>query len=262
VSYLDDLSRELERVGIPRRWRERIVAEAEDHLAEGDEARFGDPRELGRAFADDLAVSWSRGAAYRSFAALALAGTAYAAATLIQALVGWPDIASGAIVPLAVAAAIGMLLCPQIAFASGLLMLWRTWRGPLDAVVLRRARFALAFGAATLVSLALYAIEFRAGLPSWYWISVAAGAPAFAVPLAVAATSVRTAGAIHASAPPDFSPDLPLSPGKACAVLAIVVALAALVAGGVDEGPRNAIAEAVAVVACYLAFGRRLGIRR
>ena len=31
-------------------------------------------------------------------------------------------------------------------------------------------------------------------------------------------------------------------------------------AGGLDEGPRNAVAEVVLVVGCFAALGRRLGL--
>jgi hypothetical protein len=33
-------------------------------------------------------------------------------------------------------------------------------------------------------------------------------------------------------------------------------------AGGLEEGPRNAVAETLLVVGCFAAFGRRLGLRR
>jgi hypothetical protein len=45
-------------------------------------------------------------------------------------------------------------------------------------------------------------------------------------------------------------------------VFATAVASAGLLAGGVDEGPRNAVAEFTLVVACFAALGRRLGLRR
>jgi hypothetical protein len=47
-----------------------------------------------------------------------------------------------------------------------------------------------------------------------------------------------------------------------CLGLATLVAVAALVAGGADEGPRNAVAEAILVVGCFAALGRRLGLRQ
>jgi len=59
----------------------------------------------------------------------------------------------------------------------------------------------------------------------------------------------------------DFPLELPRRPWLVCLALAALVGLAALVAGGVDEGPRNALAEAVLVMTCFAALGRRLGLR-
>lgn len=47
-----------------------------------------------------------------------------------------------------------------------------------------------------------------------------------------------------------------------CLVAAAVIAIAALVAGGPDEGPRNAVAEFVAVCAGFAVLGRFLGLKR
>jgi hypothetical protein len=44
-------------------------------------------------------------------------------------------------------------------------------------------------------------------------------------------------------------------------LVAGAIAAAALVGGGLDEGPRNAVAEFVAVCGGFAVFGRFLGLR-
>jgi hypothetical protein len=60
----------------------------------------------------------------------------------------------------------------------------------------------------------------------------------------------------------DFPVALPRRPWMFCGALAALVAVAALIAGGIDEGPRNAVVEAILVVGCFAALGRLLGLRR
>ena len=127
VTYLEQLSAELAAVGIRGRLRARIVAEARDHLAEGDEERFGDPADLARQFADGLALDRSRRAAFVAFGALAAAGAGFAAMWLAVAS-GPQDIAAGRWAPLGVAAALGTIVFPQVAFAAGVLALLRALR--------------------------------------------------------------------------------------------------------------------------------------
>jgi hypothetical protein len=43
MTYLDRLGRELSAVGIHGRLRDRILAEAADHLTDGEVERFGEP---------------------------------------------------------------------------------------------------------------------------------------------------------------------------------------------------------------------------
>ena len=96
---LDELDRELGRVGIGGRRRARILAEAADHLAEGDPERFGDPREIAQTFADELATAGVTRSAFRAFAALAAAGLGFAAAWLLvvpRRRVDRPDRRAGA----------------------------------------------------------------------------------------------------------------------------------------------------------------------
>jgi hypothetical protein len=62
-----ELGRELAAVGIRGRERDRILAEFADHLACDPDAVLGDPRELARQFADDLATDTTRRAALWTF---------------------------------------------------------------------------------------------------------------------------------------------------------------------------------------------------
>lgn len=120
-----------------------------------------------------------------------------------------------------------------------------------------------------MLSLALYAVEFRGGLAAWYTLVVASGAIAPTVPLvSAAATAMRTAG-LRSSVPgeagdmfDDLPAALPRRPWALCIGLAMLVGVLALIVGGLDEGPRNAVVEAALVIACFAALGRRLGLRR
>jgi hypothetical protein len=276
--YLDELCAELTWVGIRGALRERILAEAADHLAEGEIRDFGEPRAIAQRFADELATVHGRRAAFRGFGALALAGAVFAAAwLLVPAAGGWTDVTAATLWPLALAAAIGMLVCSQVAFAAGLLAVLRAWRlrdasaapAASVALLLRRTRTALVSGALAMGSLAVYAVTSSGDLAGWWVAAVAPLAVALAVPLVVLARSTASVAGFRTSVPGpagDVFDDLPVSlprhPWALCLVFAACVAASALVAGGADEGPRNAVAEFVLVVACFAALGRRLGLRR
>jgi hypothetical protein len=279
MTYLDRLGRELAAVGIRGRLRDRILAEAADHLAEGEVERFGDPGALAREFANELATARSRRATLVALAALAGAAAVFSAAWLLLVVRGGKgDILSAEWAPLGVAAAIGMLVCPQVSFAAGLLaalrVVGRRHERSLPAaeigLLLRRTRVALAFGALTLASVALYAFEFRADFSTWYVLTVAPAAAALSLPLAGATLLTRHAAAVKSSVPgeagdvfDDLPVELPRRPWLLLAATAGAAALAALAAGGVtNEGPRNAVAEIILVVAGFLALGKRLGLRR
>lgn len=266
MTCLEKLSAELAAVGIRGRLRARIVAEARDHLAEGDEERFGDPADLARQFADGLALDRSRRAAFAAFGALAAAGAGFAAIWLAVAS-GPQDIAAGRWAPLGVAAALGTIVFPQVAFAAGVLALLCALRlrgaAAAIALLLTRTRVALVFGALALLSVGVYGIEF--GLAAW--VPVVAGA--LLLPLGVAAGLTRGAAAVKSSVPgeagdvfDDLPVRLPRRYGLLCAVTAGVAALATFAAAPSHEGIRNAVAEVIFVTAGWLALGRRLGLRR
>jgi hypothetical protein len=237
--YIGRLGKELAAVGIRGRARARILAEATDHLTEGDEEQFGDPRELAQLFADELATQATTRAAFGTFAALGLA-------------------------------------CPQISFAAGLLTLLRAERlrklraAPAAelALLARRTNAALAFGAASMFAFAVYALDYHAAFSRWQVLAAVTGAVLLTLPVGAAANASRGAGAVRSSVPGpagDMFDDLPLRlprrPWLACFVLAGALAVLLLAAGGLEEGPRNAVAEIVLVVGSFAALGRRLGLR-
>jgi hypothetical protein len=209
MSWLGELNQELRIRGVPRSDRRRIALELEDHLLSGpsETASLGDPEVLAQEFADELATVESRRAALTGFAALAAAGIGFALCFVTGSLAGSPDIASAEIVPLGMLAALVMLLAPQVALAAGLLALLgavRTRRARVvpaaDATLgVRRTAIALTAGAASLGGLALYAVEYRAGLAMWWTVTAVATAAALTVPIALAATRVRRAAGIRST---------------------------------------------------------------
>jgi hypothetical protein len=280
--YLGELEVELGAVGIQGSRRRRILAEVADHLRDsGDPAGFGEPRLIAARFADELATNGARRTALFSFFALAPAGIGHA--LLLGLNRPGPDITSAKTLPLGMAAALVVVLAPQISFAAGLLAVALAWRlraapvAPAAAISLlhRRAAVALGAGAATLVGVAVYAIEYSRGLPDW-WTTFAFAVTATAiVPVAVAAAALgRTARLRAQAAGPagdvfdDLGPLLdhvPLRlrgrPWRFCLLFAAGVAVAALVGGGLDEGLRNAVAEFAAICAGFAVLGRFLGLR-
>src|SRR5204863_3104418 len=209
MSYLERLSVELTRVGIRGRARARILAEAADHLAEGDEETFGDPGELAQLFADELATQATTRAAYVGFAALGLAGAGFAAGWVLLILGGTADITSAAFLPAGLVAAFALIACPQISFAAGLLALLRARRlrklraAPSAelALLARRTNTALAFGAATMIAFAVFAVDYHAAFSSSQVLAAAVGAAVLTAPLAAAAVASRNASLVHSAVP-------------------------------------------------------------
>jgi hypothetical protein len=276
LTYLDELSRELAVVGIRGRARARILAEAADHLAEGDEERFGDPRELAQLFADELAAQATTRAAFAAFGTLGLAGAGFATGWLLLIANGTADITSAAFLPLGLVAAFALIACPQISFAAGLLALLRAQRlhrlrtAPAAelALLARRTNTALAFGAASMVAFAVYAVDYHVAFSRWQVLAAATGALVLTLPLGAAAIASRGAGTVRSSVPGaagDMFDDLPLRlprrPWLLCVFLAGLLGTVLFLAGGFDEGPRNAVAEVLLVVGSFAALGRRLGLR-
>jgi hypothetical protein len=283
MTYLDELSRELGRVGIRGSRRRRILAEVEDHLVESrDVGAFGEPRLVAQRFADELATGVSRRLAYAAFLALVPAGLVYA---LVFGAGGQaPDITSARFLPLGLAAAIAMLLAPQVSFAAALGALLRGWRlrdvRALPAaevrILRRRAGVAIGSGALALAGVALYAYEYSAGLSSFSIVASVAGSAAASVPIVAAAVALRRAAPLRPATTgeagdlcDDLGPlfdrlpaEVPASPWRICLALAGVAAVGAVAAAGPDEGLRNATVEVVAICGGFAALGRFLGFRR
>jgi len=280
--YLRELEFELGKVGIGGSRRRRILAETADHLRESDDpAGFGEPRLIAARFADELATNGARRTALFSFFALAPAAIGYA--LLLGLSRPGPDITSAKTLPLGLTAALMIALAPQISLAAGLLAIALAWRlraapaAPAAEISFlhRRAAVALTAGAATLAGVAVYAVEYSRGLPVW-WTTLAFAVTGTAiVPVAVAAGALgrtarlqaRTAGAAG-DVFDDLGPLLvrvPLRlrgrPWRFCLLFAAAVAGAVFVGGGLDEGPRNAVAEFAAICAGFAVLGRFLGLR-
>jgi HAAS domain-containing protein len=291
-SYLDSLSAELR---VPRRTRARIVAETRDHLLEAvaagqteEEATlaFGDPREVSARFHEQLASSSVRRASVQTVVLLA----AFVVAMTLAAF------GSSNAFPFGVVVFIGAQLA-AVAGAIGFVR-WLRYRsgGLLPSARLAdlyRAN-AVTVGAIAVVGLA----ELVNGLGSDRPGLAIGGGVILAAALAVG-VRVRAAAARARVLPPSSSSEdalddfvaivpqlepvtrrIPLRrhPWRFCLAFAALCGLALAGWHGVVEasGPATvenlsrallagfAIAsiEAAAVVACFAAFGRVLGIRR
>jgi hypothetical protein len=300
--YLQRLAIELDQEGVRGRPAQRVLTEARDHLLEltavhgerGAVAHLGKSSTLARAVAIQLATTWTRRATYGAFAALALTGMAYLGVFAVVNLGGgWPDIAGGKIAALGVASVVGATLFPQVAFVSGCLALLRAFRlrsgHTLPAGELRvmrsRAGIALAAGALTWASLALFAVEFRDAPPLEPWVPAAVLALCSAAAVALASGAIALARSARPRAADgarvggdvfdDLGPlfDLPVlrglraHPWRFAAIFAGAVAGSAFVMGLASEGdPQGAVLQAfvegLAVLASFALLGRPLALRR
>jgi hypothetical protein len=288
--YLESLSKELRAVGVRGARRRRILVEAADHLREGgaDLEAFGGPSIVAQRFADELATGGARRSAAGSFFALAPAGIVYAALLLLLAPAGgWPDVFSAHTIALGLPAAFALLLAPQVAFVAGVLALLGALRQREAAVMpalevrlfLRRSLVALVAGVLTLAALAVYGLEYRAHLASWWSLTALSASVAATVPLLAAGVTVaRTEALRPATGGPagdvfdDLGPVLDRLSflrrlglrehrWRFCLLVAVAVAgsaaLGPLASGRVlDEGTKNGAAELLAIVCGFAALGR------
>jgi hypothetical protein len=263
---IDELGRELSKVGIRGPRRERILAEFADHLACDPDANLGDPRALAQQFADELATDAARRTALWTFGALAVTAIVlFVAQALLPTI---PDIADGRSLVLAGLSTLAMVVGAQVAFAAGCLAALRVLRfGGAHEVGLVRRRIAVALGAGTVTAAgsALYAVNFWGVVPQWWAAFAVACAGAAALPLAGAAFAFARAGrlAVSRDAARGLSADLgPLArPGLigAAAVVAMLVATSVF-EGALVEGVLRAGFEAVAFTACFFALRRPLAL--
>ena len=269
---IDELGRELTARGVDRRRRERILDEIADHLACDPDADLGEPRALAAQFADELAASAARRAAWTAFAALTLVAAALLATQ--AALPAVPDIASGRSVVLAAVAGLCVFAGAQVAFVAGSLAALRALRLRREpalaaaevALLRRRTAVALGAGAATAAGIALYALNFWDQVPRWWSLLSVVLAAAAVAPLAAAALAHARAGALAVSVEGQaggFAADLgPLARPRAIGVAAVAAMLvgASLAERSLVEGVERAAVEAIAFTAGYLALGRPLGL--
>ena len=192
-AYLDELSRELGKVGIRGRLRRRVLAESEDHLRSDVEAleRFGAPADLANQFAAELGARSSRRAAVSAFAALGVAGVVYALSFVGAAFAGQPapdtwSLLAQLMLPV-------VIVAPQVAFVAGSLGLMRTLRrrervlpSAELAVINRRTGVALVSGFVTVAALAILASELRNVSADW-WVALTLIGASIAAPLLVLA---------------------------------------------------------------------------
>jgi hypothetical protein len=264
---IDDLARELTRVGIRGRCRDRILAEFSDHLACDPGAELGEPRQLAAQFAGELASDAARRNALTTFAALAV--VAFAVAVPQVTLPTVPDITAGRSALLLGPATLAMIIGSQIALAAGSLAALRALRftGPHDvALVRRRVGVALGAGALTALGSALYAVNFWSVVPGWWAALAVAAAAVGAVPLGVAAFASARAGAVAVSTsepPRGLSGDLGTLARPA--VIGAVAMFAMLVGTGIVErsfleGAIRAAFEGAAFAACFFALRRPLAL--
>jgi hypothetical protein len=279
--YLARLRSELAAVGVRGRLRARILAESEDHLRSDPEGveRFGAANELANSFAAELGARASRRAAVSAFAALGVAGAVYAV-SFIGASFGhlppsdlWPT--------LALLSFPAIIVAPQVAFVSGSLALLRSLRrrdrvlpSAELQVMHRRTGLALLAGLATMAALALFAFELRNETDGWWVVFTLAGSAAAASLLVVAAVPTTGAARLRprvAGEAGDVFDDLGLAgyrddPWRFARRVAFAVGLAVWIAGIVQgdpiDGAIRGLAEALACLSGFAAFGRFLGLRR
>ncbi len=287
MSWLQRLADELTACGVTGAERRRIVFELQDHIAcePGCEERLGDPCELARTFADQLASSRARRAAFAVFGALVLVAFALAASQLaISRTGGYPGFNRGHTLALFVPAALVMFIAPQAALVSGLLAAGRALRRRRVAVmpageialIRRRASVALGAGLVTALALELYAIDFSAVLPGW-WLALVGGAAAVAaIALALAAVTLVRSRSILTDAPGaagDVLDDLPLigwswlrrRPRRLGVLACVGVTLAVTVfewhaERSLMEGLERGLCEGLAAAVGFALFGRAIGV--
>jgi hypothetical protein len=269
--YLAELEGELAARGVRGRGAARVLDEARDHLLElGTVEPFGPADRIAGEVAAQLATTRTARSTYGAFVALALTAAVYFA---FMAFGGAPDLFSARHEALGVASVLGLVLFPQIAFVAGCLALLRTLRRRGDrtsneelGVIRSRAAIGLAAGALTALSMAVWVVEYRQAV----WLLVF---PLVAVPvLAFAAFAVAQAGetqAVPGGAPGDVFDDLGIrmDPWPFALLFASLVGALAFAAGWVAEGdPGSGLVrgafEGIAVLACFVALGRRLALRR
>jgi hypothetical protein len=297
--FVAELAAGLDSLGVGRADAARVLEEARDHLEQAAAAggedpirRFGDAATFARLVAAELATSRTRRATFTSFAVLALAGSVYVLAfALVPAAGGWPDLFGGRVAALGPILALPTILLPQIAFVAGCLALIRAVRLGASSVVgatelrllRRRSNLALAATAGALAALAVYAVGFRGELAAWWTWSTVAACAVLATPLVLAARKVADSACPAAASVgeesdvfDDLAPVLGIRPLRSlrleehpwrfALLSAAIVGAGGFGAGWYAEGdPGSGLVrggfEALALLICFAALGRTLGLR-
>ena len=266
--YLAQLRRDLRELGVRGAAADRVLAEARDHLLEsGDVESFGPSDRIAREIAAQLATTRTIRSTYGAFVALAVTALGYLALVVYADDRAPNDVLAGKHAAVGVAATLGLLLFPQVAFVSGGLALLRALRRrggdalsceELD-VLGRRAAVALAAGGLTAVSMLVWGYEFGHLAPAALCAAVAAAPLFLAVPSLAAASSPQAQSAGRAE---DVFDDLRLQRLRRRPWLfAGAVAIAAAVVAVVVDGVVIAGLEFGAILLCFAWLGRALALR-
>lgn len=269
--YLSELERELAARGVRGPSAARVLDEARDHLIEARSVeRFGPSDRIAREVAAQLATTRTIRSSFVVFGTLASTAAAYLA---FMALAGTPDLFAARHEVVGVASSLGLVLFPQIAFVAGCLAILRAFRrrgGPTSeeelGVIRARAAIALTAGALTAVSMAVWIIEYRQAA----WLLAF---PLLVVPLLAAAALALTRAAepqaVAAGTAADVFDDIGfrMDPWPFALLVAGAIGLVGFAGGWAVEGdPGSGLVrggfEAVALLLCFAAFGRRLALRR
>jgi hypothetical protein len=264
VTYLDELRVELAERGIRGRLARRIELELVDHLACSPASELGSPALVADRFALELGIVRTRRATIGSFGALALTAILLGADQRgISAAGGWPTVngVSGAVVALT---GVAMFVACQVSFVAGVLgAAVAARRRSAVHLMQRRMRVAIGAGAVTIAGQAVHALLFRSHLPGWWFAMAGAAVVVAGLALAVSARSLATASTLTARVPDEPVRPLPgwLIAGVAVSAVVAVTAGTGVAEGSLVEGLIRGAFEAAAIVACFRAFGRRLGLR-
>lgn len=291
MSWLSELEDELAVRRVPRRARERLVAELADHLAceQGwatrlELTRLGAAREIAGQYADELATSDARRGAFAAFGALALTAAMLLVTLSTLGGIGYPGLGGGFSAALSLPAIAAFVFGSQVAWVAGMLAAWRAARRravdvmPGAEVALVRSRTRVAIGAGLAISLgaALYVIDFIDVMPLW-WLVLAGGLSALATAALVAAWRTASVGsrtvALADGPAGDMFDDIPLlrplrgHPLRTCLGFALASGTAiTLVEWHAErsfaEGLQRGGAEAIVFVLCFALLGRAVGARR
>jgi hypothetical protein len=258
------LREELDRVGIRGRLARRIEIELADHIACDPAAQLGSPRLIAERFAEELRVPRTRRATFVAFGALALTALLLTVPQRgMSAAGGFPDLTGtrGTIESLG---GLTILLGAQVAFVAGMLGLWRfLFSRDESRLVQQRIGVALVAGVVVVAGEATQAVAMRPALPSWWFALALSSAAVSAAGLGRAAFDLHGAVAItprQVKRVRAFPWPLVLAIGAS--VVLLVGVGSAFAEHSAAEGLARGVIEGAAFVLCFVALGRRVGIRR